>query len=96
MPDGTVGTSRSRWHAGDMQVAVANDTDDMAALAADFRSWHIWRSRSPSGRETGWNATRKGRAPRDAGALLMLGEADVRALRSALGQQEALRREAAA
>jgi hypothetical protein len=73
-----------------MQAVVADRIDDMTALAADFPGWHIWRSRSPSGRETGWNATRKGRAPRDGGALSMLVEADAGALRSALGQQEAL------
>jgi hypothetical protein len=76
-----------------MQAVV---TDDMAALAADFPGWHIWRSRSLSGRETDWNATRRGRFPRLAGALPMLGAADAGALRSALGQQEALRQRAAA
>jgi hypothetical protein len=64
--------------------------DDMSVLAADFPGWHIWRSRSQSGREGGWNATRKGRAPRLAGALRILAEADPEALRAALGQQEAL------
>jgi hypothetical protein len=75
-----------------MQAVVADRVDDMTALAADFPGWHIWRSRSASGRETGWNATRKGRAPRDGGAHPMLIEADASALRSALGQQEALTR----
>jgi hypothetical protein len=75
-----------------MQAVVADRIDDMTALAADFPGWHIWRSRSESARETGWNATRKGRAPRDGGALRMLAEADASALRSALGQQEALTR----
>jgi hypothetical protein len=79
-----------------MQALVANDVDDLTALAADFPGWHIWRSRSQSGRETGWNATRKGRFPRSAGALPIVGAADAGALRSALGQQEALRRESAA
>ena len=59
----------------------------MATLAADFPGWHIWRSRSMSGRETGWNATRKGRFPRLAGSLPMLAAADAAALRSALAQQ---------
>jgi hypothetical protein len=68
----------------------------MAGLAADFPGWHVWRSRSTSGRETGWHATRKGRFPRAAGALPMLAAADADALRSALGQQEALQGEAAA
>ena len=70
--------------------------DDMTALAADFPGWHVWRSRSLSGRETGWNATRRGRFPRLAGALPMVAAPDAESLRSALGQQEALRREAAA
>lgn len=68
----------------------------MAALAMDFPGWHVWRSRSQSGRETGWNATRKGRFPRLAGALPMVAAADAGALRSSLGQQEALSQESAA
>ena len=79
-----------------MQAVVADRTDDMTALAADFPGWHIWRGRSSSGRETGWNATRKGRASRNVGALPMLAEADAGTLRSALGQQEALTRTEAA
>jgi len=79
-----------------MQAVAADRVDDMTALAADFPGWHIWRSRSPSGRETGWNATRMGRAPRDGGALPMLAEADASALRSVLGQQETLTRASAA
>jgi hypothetical protein len=76
-----------------MQAEATVRADDMAALTADFPGWHIWRSRSQSGRDVGWNATRKGRAPRDVGVLSMLAEADAGALRSALAQQEALRRE---
>lgn len=79
-----------------MQAVAANRIDDMTALAAEFPGWHIWRSRSPSGQETGWNATRKGRPPRDGGALPMPAEADASSLRSALGQQEALTRAGAA
>jgi hypothetical protein len=79
-----------------MQAVAANRIDDMTALAAEFPGCHIWRGRSPSGREPGWNATRKGRAPRDGGALPMLAENDAGALRSALGQQEALTRASAA
>jgi hypothetical protein len=79
-----------------MQAVVADRVDDLTALAADFPGWHIWRSRSASGRETGWNATRKGRAPRDGGALPILAEAEADALRFALGQQEALTRVGAA
>jgi hypothetical protein len=76
-----------------MQAAV---TDDMAALAAEFPGWHIWRSRSLSGRETGWNATRKGRPARTAGVPGILAAGSAEALRSLLVQQEALRRDGAA
>jgi len=79
-----------------MQAVAADRIDDMTALAADFPGWHIWRIRSASGRATGWNATRKGRAPRDGRALPMVAEADASALRSVLGQQEALTRARAA
>jgi hypothetical protein len=79
-----------------MQAAVTDHIDDIASLAADFPGWHIWRSRSQSGRETGWNGTRKGRFSRVVGALPMLAAADAGGLRSALGRQEALRREDAA
>jgi len=70
--------------------------DVMTVLALDFPGWHVWRSRSASGRETGWHATRKGRRPRLSGALPMVSAADAAALRSSLAQQEALSREAAA
>jgi hypothetical protein len=76
-----------------MQAAV---TDDMAALAAEFPGWHIWRSRSLSGRETGWNATRQGRPARAAGAPGILAAGSAEVLRSLLVQQEALRRDGAA
>jgi hypothetical protein len=66
--------------------------DDMAALAADFTAWHIWRSRGSSGTETGWNATRKGRR-RGAVPGTAASPASLRAL---LGQQEALRQDPAA
>lgn len=79
-----------------MQAETTARSDDMAAIAADFPGWHIWRSRSLSGRETGWNATRKGRFPRLAGSLPMLASTDATGLRSALGQQEALREGVAA
>jgi hypothetical protein len=71
--------------------------DDMAALAADFPAWHIWRSRGSSGTETGWNATRKGRR-RGAvpGTLPRLTAASPASLRALLGQQEALRQDPAA
>jgi hypothetical protein len=79
-----------------MQAVAADRIGDMTALAADFPGWHVWRSRSCSGRETGWNATRKGHCTRTGGALPILAEADAGALRSALGQQEALTRARAA
>lgn len=91
-----VGTSRRPCHAADMHEATTEDTDAMIALATDFPGWHIWLSRTQSGRETGWNGTRRGPGPRLAGSLPMVAAADAGSLRSALSQQEALRREAAA
>jgi hypothetical protein len=71
--------------------------DEMAALAADFPAWHIWRSRGTSGTETDWNATRKGRGHgRAPGMLPRLTAASPAALRALLGQQEALRQDPAA
>lgn len=71
--------------------------DDMAALAADFPGWHIWRTRGSSGAETDWNATRKGRK-RGAGAgmLTRVTAPSAPSLRAILGQQEALRQDPAA
>lgn len=72
-------------------------TGEMAALAADFPAWHIWRSRGSSGMETDWNATRKGRK-RGAGAgmLTRVTTPSAPSLRALLGQQEALRQDPAA
>lgn len=68
-------------------------TDELAALAAGSPGWHIWRSRSESGRETDWNATRGDRrAPGAAGLAVRLTAPDAASLRSLLEQQEALRR----
>lgn len=79
-----------------MQALLA---DDMAALAADFPAWHIWRTRSASGAETDWNATRRRRLSRDgaaAGKLPRLTAASPASLRALLGQQEALNQDRAA
>lgn len=63
----------------------------MAALAAEFTGWHIWRSRSASGAETGWRATRKKRRPaRSAGAGGRLAAADAAGLHALLAQEEVL------
>ena len=67
-------------------MGTVSVTDDLAALAADFTGWHIWRGRSASGRETDWHAT--GRAARKAARLAA---ADAEALRALLAQHEALK-----
>jgi hypothetical protein len=63
--------------------------DDLAALAADFPAWHIWRGRSYSGTETGWHATARCRG--QDGQPRRLAAGDAGGLRSLLGQHEALR-----
>jgi hypothetical protein len=65
---------------------VSSD-DDLAALAAEFTGWHIWRGRSPSGRETDWHATSK---RRENGKRARLAAADAAGLRALLAQEEAL------
>jgi hypothetical protein len=67
-------------------------TDDMAAIAADFPGWHVWRGRSGSGAQTDWHATAR-RPLRRTGTLGRLTAPDASGLRALLGQQEALRRE---
>lgn len=68
-------------------------TDELAALAAEFTGWHVWRGRSASGRETDWHATgRRGRGERKAARLAA---ADAEALRALLAQHEALKAVAA-
>jgi hypothetical protein len=62
-------------------------TDDLAAIAADFAGWHIWRGRSASGRETDWHATSK---QREDGKRRRLAAADAVGLRALLAQEEAL------
>ena len=69
-------------------------TDELAALAADFTGWHIWRGRSASGRETDWHAT--ARAACGDRRAARLAAADAEALRALLAQHEALRTVAAA
>jgi hypothetical protein len=62
-------------------------TDEMAALAGEFTSWHIWRARSTSGRETDWHATGRHHSDRKAARLAA---ADAAGLRALLAQFEAL------
>jgi hypothetical protein len=56
----------------------------MAAIAAEFPGWHIWRSRSARGTETGWHATRK-----HGGIVARLAAADAEGLREQLAAHEA-------
>lgn len=60
---------------------------DLAALAADFRDWHIWRGRSPSGAEAEWHAT--GRR-REGGRPARLTAPDPAGLREQLAAHKAL------
>lgn len=81
---------------GGMQAVV---TDEMAALAADFPAWHIWRGRSSRGADTGWHATRRPRPGRPAlapGLLSALAGGSADSLRAQLEQQEAIAKELAA
>ncbi len=64
-----------------------SSADELAALAADFPGWHIWRSRVASGADAGWRATRK---KRQAGKPGRLAAADAAGLRGQLAQQEVL------
>jgi hypothetical protein len=82
-----VGTSRTTDNDGPVTT-----TDDLGALAARFTRWHIWRGRSPSGRETDWHATSR---TREDGKRRRLAAPDANGLRVLLEQDEALRREAA-
>jgi hypothetical protein len=75
--------------------ASMTSNDDVAALAADFPGWHVWRGRSRSGAETDWHAT-AGRRLRKTGTLGRLTASDAPGLRALLGQQETLRQELAA
>lgn len=77
-----MGTSRAE--RDDKPVIM---TDELAALAAEFGGWHIWRGRSASGQETDWHATGKRR--RD-GRRGRLAAGDAAALRALLAQHEAL------
>lgn len=67
---------------------------EMAALAADYGAWHIWRARNGAGRETDWNATLKGRTARlaaaAAGRPVRLAAGSAPALRQELGVREAV------
>ena len=64
-----------------------SSNDDLAALAAEFTGWHIWRGRSAAGRETDWHATSK---RREDGNRRRLATADAAGLRALLAQEEAL------
>lgn len=77
-----MGTSRSDGEHGTVKKA-----DDLAALAAQFAGWHIWRGRSASGRDTDWNATGKRRVN---GKRPRLAAPDADALRALLDQHEAV------
>ena len=61
--------------------------DDLAALAADFAGWHIWRGRSAAGGETDWHATSK---RREDGKRRRLAAADAAGLRALLAKEEVL------
>jgi len=61
-------------------------TDALAALAAQYAGWHIWRGRSASGAATGWHAT--GKRPGNPGRL---SAPDAEGLAALLAQHEALR-----
>jgi len=90
MPGQAVGTSLASCDRVSM-----SSTDDMAALAAGYPGWHVWRARSRSGALTGWHATAT-RALRHLGVPGRLSARDAPGLRALLGQQEALRRRGAA
>lgn len=81
---------------GIMQAVV---TDELAALAADYPAWHIWRGRSSSGAEVGWHATRHPRPGRPAlppGLLPALAAGSAGSLHAQLEQQEVMEKELAA
>lgn len=59
----------------------------MAALAAEFSGWHVWRGRSAAGQETDWHATSK---RRKGGRRIRLAAGTSEALRALLAQNEAL------
>ncbi len=67
-------------------------TDDgmLAALAADFPGWHLWRARDGRGRDGDWNATRhKMPRPALAGTARRVTASDAAGLRGLLEQQRA-------
>ena len=59
----------------------------MAALAAEFSGWHIWRGRSVSGAETDWHATGRRRVN---GRRRRLTAPDAGGLRALLARDEAV------
>lgn len=69
---------------------LATDSETFAALAAEFRDWHIWRSRDSRGRDDAWNATRlKRRQPGGSHGLRRLTAPTADTLRGLLAQQTA-------
>jgi hypothetical protein len=68
-------------------MVAVNVTDELAALAAEFTGWHIWRGRSASGRPTDWNATGKHRVN---GKCPRLTAPDAAGLRDLLAREKAL------
>jgi hypothetical protein len=69
-------------------METVSTTDDLAALAADFTRWHIWRGRSSSGTETDWHATSRQRG--ENGKCARLTAPGAEGLRALLAQNEAL------
>jgi hypothetical protein len=68
-------------------MKTVSTTDALAALAADYSRWHIWRGRSASGTETDWHATSRRRVDGKCARLTAPGAEGLRAL---LAQDEAL------
>ncbi len=68
-------------------MAGMSTADDLAALAADFEGWHVWRGRSPSGAEAEWHATCR---RREGGRPARLTAPDAAGLREQLAAHEAV------
>lgn len=86
-----MGTSARICNHHDMQTTDAGTA--LAALAAAFPAWHIWRSRDLQGRDDGWNATRHARPGPEAlaaGIVARIAAGDHAGLRSQLDQQRAV------
>jgi hypothetical protein len=68
-------------------MGTVSMTDELTVLAAEFTTWHIWRGRSVSGRETDWHATSSQRVN---GRRARLTAADAAGLRALLAREETL------